>query len=151
MKSETSIPEHVSEEETLGRSIASTRGERSARQGVIIPTVFLDRRPTRLSLSVDRMDHASRSKVAGIAADRETRRVPPRTFRGWALIAAEDASDSGRAVEASPKNGSPFHADIRLNITEPNSDKLLIRKKEHAQELASRSTWEEAPEQRRVG
>jgi len=145
VKPEVSVPEEISDEETLARSIASTRGARTARKGVIIPSVFLDERPAKRSLSVDRMDYAPRSEMARIALERARQRKPPRQFRGWALVIADEASSSGRAIRASEKVGNPYHADICLNITEPNPDKLLIRKKEHAQELASRSTWEEAP------
>lgn len=135
----------IREEELLGRSIASTTEERKARRGVIIPRVFLDERPA-LSLSVDRMDHAPRSAMARIAEDRECRREPPRSFRGWALVTAADASSAGRGVKVSPKDGNRYHSDICLNITERGPDNVLRRKKEHAQELASLSTWEAAPE-----
>lgn len=145
MSTEISLPDEVQEQEALGRSIANSSEEAKARRGVIVRSVFLDKRPAELSLSVDRMDHAPRTEMAAIAADRERRRVPARTFRGWALITAEDASGNGRKVKASPKDGNPYHSDICLNLTERNPDKVLIQKKEHAQELASRSSWKEAP------
>lgn len=136
--------EEIREEEFLGRSIASKTEERKARRGVIIQSVFLDERPVS-SLSVDRMDHAPRSEMAKIATDRESRREPPRRFRGWALVTAGDASGMGRTVKASPKEGNRYHSDICLNITERHADEVLRRKREHALELASQSTWEEGP------
>ena len=58
---------------------------------------------------------------------------------------AHDASDTGRTVKASGKAENPYHADIRLEIGSGDADEVLRLKKEHAQELASRSLWEAAP------
>lgn len=146
MKSEISVPNEVSDDETLGRSIASTTEKEKAKQGVIVRSVFLDRRPAELSLSVDRMDHAPRSEMAKIAADRERRRRPSRPFHGWALIRASDAARNGRTVAATCKSGNPYHSDICLNIKDRDRDKQLRLKKEHALELASLSGWEKAPQ-----
>ena len=145
MNTEISLPDEVQEEEILGRSIAKTSEEAKARRGVIVRSVFLDKRPAKLSLSVDRMDHAPRTEMAAIAADREAQRKPPRRFRGWALVTADGGSNTGRMVKASKKDGNPYHADICLNIGSCDSDEILRLKKEHAQELASHSTWEAAP------
>lgn len=145
MNTEISLPGEVREEEILGRSIAKTSEKEKARRGVIVRSVFLDKRPV-LSLSVDRMDHAPRSEMARIAADRESRRQPPRRFRGWALVTAGGASRNGRTVKASPQEGNPYHSDICLNIGNREPDQVLRLKKEHAQELASHSTWEAPPE-----
>ena len=145
MNTEISLSDEVPEEEILGRSVAKTSEAEKARRGVIVRGVFLDKRPV-LSLSVDRMDHASRSEMARIGADRESRRQPPHRFCGWALVTAGDASRNGRTVKASPQEGNLYHSDICLNIGDREPDKVLRLKKQHAQELASHSTWEAAPE-----
>lgn len=59
-------------------------------------------------------------------------------FYGWAVITADDASDSGRRVSGSPQVGNPYHADIELPELARDDPE---EQKRHAQELADASLW----------
>lgn len=65
-----------------------------------------------------------------------------RTFYGWAVVTARNASTNGRQVIASPLLDNPYHADIIL------PDAAVEDREEqkcHAQELADASTWRGRP------
>ena len=82
--------------------------EVSAKKPVVIFEIFMDKHP---GISVDRLDLAPDAELTRIA-DGE---VPPMRdkFYGWAVVTPEVANRVGR-VEATPKPGNDFHADIWL-------------------------------------
>ena len=128
--------------EALGRTVVSRKvANRAGRTGLVDYSVFLEK-PDGLSVSVDRMDHAPVAAMAELARQRAGSRTPPRRFRGWAVLAVQDAATVGRTVAATPREGNPYHADIFLNLP-LQPDRYL--QKAHAADLARRSTWQAAP------
>ena len=103
--------------------------------------IFLEREEAE-SISVDRMDHAPLSELAEWSRERGRNRNPPRNFHGWAVLMVEHAGMNGRTVEATPTSENRCHADIFLNVT---GDERRRRQKQHANELAAYSKWQEAP------
>ena len=140
--SDPSLPP-LSDRESLGRSVLSSRQARRAGRREPVPEAFLVRKQDD-RISVDRMNHAGRGDMAAIAMERARGRG--REFRGWAILKVEDAKADGRGVEATPVGANPFHADILLNLPEGLSDlKRRDKQKQHATDLARRARWERAP------
>lgn len=128
--------------EALGRTVVSRKvAGRAGRTGLVDYSAFLEK-PDAISVSVDRMDHAPVAVMAELARQRAGSRTPPRRFRGWAVLAVQDAATVGRTVAATPHEGNPYHADIFLNLP-LQPDRYL--QKAQAADLARRCTWREAP------
>ena len=143
MTTSAPVPDEIRQDENLGRSLTGLYAHKAPRPRAL-RDAFLDKRSD--SLSVDRLDYASRSEMARIARDRERRREPPRDFAGWAVVDARRASRSGRRLSASPRERNPYHADIRLPDLDGRPEPAVrLLKKEHAVELAAHSRWEPAP------
>ena len=95
-------------------------------------------------ISADRLDHAHRTEMAGIASKRgHERRDGPKVFHGWAIVTANDASANGRWVKESPLDDNPYHSDICMEL--PEGDERRDVQKEHSVDLAANATWEDAP------
>ena len=141
----TELPD-LRDSETLGRSVvSSTAAKRARRRGTVLPDVFLESIEAP-SVSVDRMDHAPSRTLAALATARARARKPPREFRGWAVISVAHAALDGRTVAATRRTGNPYHADILLNIAQGTPDiEKRRQQKLHAERLALRSAWREAP------
>ena len=135
------IPD-LQESETIGRRVFSHRNAKRARNGRIVPEVFLESLGAD-SISVDRMDHASPINLAALSKNTARHRTPPRDFHGWATLEVIEAASSGRSVRATPKDDNVYHADIFLNL--PNDDQRRDRQKQHATALAALAEWLDAP------
>ena len=148
----------LTEDENLGRSVYSANQARRARNSKITPHVFIPGRGVD-KISVDRLDHAARKVMAGIATERgQERSDGPKKFHGWAVLPVRKATSGARWVEASPVDGNPYHADIRMNLHKPvqgeeeshgqdNPDpakRSRARQTQHALELALSAEWEDA-------
>lgn len=98
--------------------------------------------------------------MADIAIGRgQVRPDGPKTFHGWAILPVHRATSRMRHVEASPVDGNPYHADIRMNLQEPVSGEKVsdgpnkldpekqsrARQTQHALELALSAEWEDPP------
>ena len=145
--------------ENLGRSVYSGNQARRARNSKITPHVFIPGKGVD-QISVDRLDHASRKVMAGIAIERGQERPDgPKTFHGWAVLPVHKATASARRVQASPVDGNPYHTDIRMNLQEPVPGEKIsdgqskldaekqsrARQTQHALELALSAKWEDPP------
>ena len=131
-------------DEALGRSEFSGKAADRARAGKPIrPETFLVRERDE-TVSVDRLDDAPESELAGLASSRGRERTPPKPFQGWAVVTVSDAETDGRTVEATPTETNPYHADIRLNLPPGVPDRRRLQKL-HAVQLAARATWRNAP------
>ena len=99
-------------------------------------------------ISVDRLDRARLSDLAALAAERGRQRGPSgHEFRGWAVVTVEEAASNGRCVEATPTPTNPFHADICLNLSAGLAEEeRREEQKLHANDLARRAQWSNAPE-----
>ena len=149
----------LTEEENLGRSVYSGNQAKRARNSKITPHVFIPAKGVD-QISVDRLDHASRKVMASIAIERGQERPDgPKTFHGWAVLPVRKATASARRVEASPMDGNPYHADIRMNLQNPVPGEVVsdrqnkfdpekqsrARQTQHALELALSAEWEDPP------
>ena len=130
------------ESETLGRSVFSNRNAKRARNGRVVPHVFLENVEAD-SISVDRLDHAEPSVLAALSTETGQSRTPPQDFYGWATVEVDQAASNGRSVRATPHEDNIYHADIFLNL--PHGDDRRDIQKQHANELAALSKWLEAP------
>ena len=140
MKPLAQIPESINAQESLGRSVFSSRHAKRARRTVAPPLHFLEKcRET--DISVDRLDFASKEDMAeiseAVAAARD------KNFYGWAVVATEIAEASGRQVSATPQPDNPYHADIKLPDCVMEDREA---QKQHAQALADASRWREKPD-----
>ena len=81
------------------------------------------------------MTHAG--EVGAVALAKVRAAAAGRTFFGWLVVVAKDASSHKRKVISSPTTepDNPYHADIVL----PTADR--DQQKEHAQELAAEAVW----------
>lgn len=133
------VPIDISDQEKLARGIFSeSTAKRAPRK--IPTTVFLEKRGEK-NISVDRIDTASSIDILVDISDKIAKNRQ-RTFYGWAVITAENASNNEREVLASPLQHNPYHADIIL------PDAAVIKRekqKTHAQQLADKATWRERP------
>ena len=111
-------------------------------KGVVIPEVFLERLQAD-SISVDRMGHVSQDILAKLSKERGQNRNPPRSFHGWAIMKVSEAASNGRTVQATPDGINLYHADIFLNLPDENERRDM--QKQHANELAALSEWQDAP------
>ena len=134
---------NLGDSENLGRSVFSSSYTKRARKGIVIPEIFLGPHGED-SISVDRMDHVSRTVLAELSKERGQNRIPSRDFYGWAIVKASDAALNGRTIQATPDDTNKYHADIFLNL--PDNDERRDIQKQHAVELATRSEWQDAPE-----
>ena len=132
----------LQESETLGRSVFSSQKAKRARNGTVVPHVFLERVEAD-SISVDRMDHAESSVLATLSEKIAHGRTPPQNFYGWATIEIRQAASNGRSVSATPLDDNIYHADIFLNL--PHGDERRDIQRQHANELAALSKWLDAP------
>ncbi len=113
---------------------------RRARNGRTPYKVFLAPQETD-PLSVDRLDHASDTQMAGLGeTDAEAR---SRSFHGWAVVTVEHASRRGRAVEPRPLIDNPYHAEIYLNLS--GALDRADQAKEHAYDLALHALFRPRP------
>lgn len=128
--------------ENIGRSVFSSKAARRARNGTIIPDVFLEN-PEAESISVDRMDHTTRRVLAALSIQTGRNRTPPRDFHGWAVLTVGAAASNRRTVRATPNELNLYHADIFLNLRE--DDELREGQIQHANELAALASWWTAP------
>ena len=136
------LPE-LRETENIGRSVFSGKEAKRAGKGIVIPDVFLEKRPEVVSISVDRMDHAPREVLAALSMQIGQNRTPSRDFYGWAVMTVEAAASNGRTVRATPNESNIYHADIFLNLDA--DEERRDRQKQHANELATRAIWWDAP------
>lgn len=130
------------ESETLGRSVFSRGQAKRASNGKVLPHIFLESFEAD-SVSVDRIDHAQPAVMAAISEKIGQNRRPPKDFYGWATIEARDAAANGRSVQATPNEDNIYHADIFLNL--PHDGERRDAQKQHANELAARAGWRDAP------
>ena len=65
-------------------------------------------------LSVDRMDHATREELAGLAEKNTTRHNP--LLWGWYTLSAAEVGEAKCSVKSSPWEGNPYHADILIPV-----------------------------------
>ena len=132
------IPESIDPNEELGRSVSSSRiARRASRPNFQVPlNVFLPPR-SESNISVDRLSVVQHDVAVTIADRRDRER--DRTFYGWAVISAAEASENERKVVASPiPNINLYHADIVLPQDTAHDRE---EQKRHAQELADASHW----------
>ena len=130
------------ETETIGRRVFSSRNARRARNGRIVPEVFLESLEAE-SISVDRTDHAETTVLAAVAQQAGQNRTPQKRFHGWGTIQVWEAASNGRSVKATPDGNNPYHADIYLNL--PRDQERRDAQKQHANELAALANWLDAP------
>lgn len=138
-------PGTISPDEGLGRGVFSSKHRKRARRSRVPHHVFLERQG-ETTISVDRIDQASPEEAAAIGTGVASLRQ--RTFYGWAVVEARDASSNRRRVEATPLPDNPYHADIiLLDITSKILDEQEIwdEQMRHAQELADVSYWRDPP------
>ena len=132
------VPSEIAATETLARDMSSKDAKERAERGK--SSLFREFLPGHgdCRVSVDRMTHAGPDRARELAERRAA--TGGRTFFGWSLVGAEDASLKGRTVIASPTTepDNPYHADIVL----PTADR--DEQKQHAQDLAVRSVWQPA-------
>ena len=135
------LPASVDEAEALGRGVFSSSSARRARRSRIPFHVFLEA-AGEAAVSVDRLDHAPAREILRIAANIADGRGS--SFHGWAVLKAGDANSNGRRVVAAPlpDGQNPYHAEILLpgSVRENPAEQ-----KQHAQQLADRSSWRERP------
>ena len=81
--------------------------------------------------------------MASMAQKIGQNRKPPKNFYGWATIEARDAAANGRSVNATPNEDNIYHADIFLNL--PRNGERRDTQRQHANELAARAVWRDAP------
>ena len=133
------IPSDISDQEKLARGIFSKRIVKRAPRKIPFD-VFLEKKDEK-TISVDRFDVAPSIDILVEISD-EMAKNRQGLFYGWAVITAENASDNGREVIASPQQDNPYHADIILPdavVKEREEQKM------HAQQLANNATWHERP------
>ena len=136
-----SLPE-LRETETLGRSVFKNRHANRARNGRVVPEIFLERLDAD-SISVDRLNYAAPDVLAALSKKTGQRRIPPRDFHGWATLQVGEATSNGRSVTATPYEENVYHADIFLNL--PFDAERRDMEKQHATELAALAKWRDAP------
>ena len=128
--------------ENIGRSVFSRRAAKRARKGTIIHDVFLESLEAD-SISVDRMDHATRRALAALSIQTGQNRTPPRDFHGWAVLTVDAAASNRRTVKATPDEFNRYHADIFLNLRDDKERR--DGQIQHAIELATLAKWWDAP------
>ena len=128
--------------ENIGRSVFSRRAARRARNGTIIHEVFLESLEAD-SISVDRMDHATRRALAALSIQTGRNRTPPQDFHGWTVLTVDAAASNGRTVKATPDEFNRYHADIFLNLRDDKERR--DGQIQHANELATLAKWWDAP------
>ena len=128
--------------ENIGRSVFSGKAAKRARKGTIIHEVFLESLEAD-SISVDRMDHATRRALAALSIQTGRNRTSPRDFHGWAVLTVDAAAANRRTVRATPNEFNIYHADIFLNLQE--DDERRDGQIQHANELATLAKWWDAP------
>ena len=128
--------------ENIGRSVFSRRAARRARNGTIIHKVFLESLEAD-SISVDRMDHATRGDLAALSRQTGQNRTPPQDFYGWAVLTVDAAASNRRTVRATPNEFNIYHADIFLNLRDDKERR--DGQIQHANELATLAKWWDAP------
>jgi hypothetical protein len=135
MVPQDSLPD-LQSSETLGRRIFSQKRARRLERGAPVLDVFLPPHDVD-SISVDRLDHASKVQMTNIAdADASRRRMP---FFGWATVLVHEAARNGRTVAPRPEPANRFHCEIVFNITDAARRREL--QKEHANALAAVAKW----------
>ena len=130
-----SLPPQIGADERLGRRISSQRDRNLVRRGDAPVRLFM-REDTRY-LSVDRLRDVWLPDVTDVEVRYDKERG--RTFRGWAAVSRNDATQNAREVEPSPQEGNQYHADIVLPLT------VMFGKDEyqkHAVELAAQARWQ---------
>jgi len=130
----------LKDSEDIGRSVFSSRDARRARNGRVVPGVFLERLEA-VSISVDRMNHAPLPVLADLSKERGRSRG--KDFYGWATLTVRDAASNERTVEATPTDVNIYHADIILHL--PDDNERRDQQKQHANELAALAQWRDAP------
>ena len=131
-----SVLEGVEPLEKLGRGVFSSGAARRCRRSVP-HNVFLERTGIT-DISVDRLSIAPHVNALGIALQAASQRG--RSFYGWAVVIAGQATGSARRVRASPLPNNSLHADIALpNSAREDRDEQV----RHARELADIALWEQ--------
>ena len=128
--------------ENIGRSVFSGKAAKRARKGTIIHEVFLESLEAD-SISVDRMDHATRRALAALSIQTGRNRTSPRDFHGWAVLTVDAAASNGRTVRATPNEFNRYHADIFLNLQA--DDERRDGQIQQANALATLAKWWDAP------
>lgn len=131
------IPNEVGAKENLGRGVFSSSRRDRARRGNIPFHTFLERLGKQ-EISVDRLDYAPEIEAIKIANDVAAARNAE--FYGWAVVVAELVRTNGRVVNATPREGNPYHADIVLPSP---ADQDREEQKQHAKDLADMAEWRE--------
>ena len=131
-----SVPDSISHEEELGRSVFSHRHANRALRSSVPHHVFLTK-PGDTRISVDRLSVTPPDQAIALALAAATDRG--RTFYGWATVNADAVRSNGRNVMATPvPDKNPYHADIILPESAASDREEQTR---HAQELADASRW----------
>jgi hypothetical protein len=146
-------PEDVSPDESLGRSVHSSkhfkRGESNGkRRDKVFPRAFEPPKdkenPThrRRDISTDRCQYVVEEKAVELGRQRAEERG--NSFHGWAIIRAEPAQREHREVVSSPseEQDNPAHADIMLPPNTTNDDQA---RNSHLLKLAENSCWLDRP------
>jgi len=126
-----SVPDNTSTGEERGRGVFSSRHAKRAERSRVPLNVFLVE-AGKTEISVDRLTFAGLERSTAIADKTAVARNAK--FYGWAVVTAEQASDNGRYVIATPRpeHDNPYHADIVLpELTSEDREE----QKRHAQEL----------------
>lgn len=134
----------IAPDEPLARSVSGSKFRKRTVFDAFIPGRNTESEGEyRRDISVDRFDYLDIETAIRFGECRANQRHPQRTFFGWAMINAEDASKDGREVDASRTDKNPAHADILLP-----QDTTSDRKKRNRQAtlLAQLSTWKPRPE-----
>ena len=132
----------MQDDDPLGRGVYSSGQAKRARNGKILPHVFLEDEVVEC-LSVDRLDYAPDEAMAEIGDRIAQGRGSQRSFYGWATVTVAKASEDGRTVRATPQLDNAYHADIDLNIA-PNVERR-DEQIQHANTLAAAADWREKP------
>ena len=128
----------IGEEEELGRRVSSSKGAKRASEGRARHTEFLPSRG-EIEISVDRLSIASLTDLSAIAEKHD--RIRNRTFYGWSVVLAREATHEGHRVVKSPTEDNHYHADIVLPQSAAGDRGEQVQ---HAQVLADSSCWREA-------
>lgn len=135
---------------TLGRDVKYSKLYKKLKRGRVVPEIFRDNKhPFELSVNrltpepnqppPDNCPHLADDRVIALRSERQAKN---QTFYCWAQLSVEDASRSGRVVQATPMQGNESHADICLP-DEARKDESVLE--EHVLELAFYAKWRPHP------
>ena len=131
------MSDQISDGERLGRCVTSSRDVKAyQRSGAVPASVFEPWNNCRSS--VIRLDKATYDEAVEQGAAVARNRGANRKFYAWAIVIVQDATRSGRRVDAAPLPGNPHHADIILPAHACGVEGL---EHDHAGELARYADW----------